>query len=392
MQGTMRQRSVGSWELKAYLGRDAVTGKKRWAYRTFRGGKREAQRALAALVAEAERGSLARTKATVGELLEEWFAHASPEFSPKGARETRGVLDRNILPFVGNVPLSKLGAADLDRLYRRLREKGGRAGRPLAPNTIRRAHGILHRALGQGVRWGWLGVNPASSATPPRVPMPDIKPPAPHELARLFALATEVDVDLADYVLLAAATGARRSELVALRWADLDLDRGSVWIARGIVLGMDGLVEKDTKTHAARRVSLDPTTVAAMLAHRARAVERARLCERELDTRAFVFSNAVDGSECWYPDSVSRSFARLCRKAGLIDVRLHDLRHYVATMLLSAGVDVRTVAGRLGHRNAATTLNVYSHFLAESDRDAANVLGRILDDAVKQNEEEPGPA
>ncbi|MFN2503873.1 MAG: hypothetical protein ABR540_06540 [Acidimicrobiales bacterium] len=73
-----------------------------------------------------------------------------------------------------------------------------RAAEP-APNTIRRAHDVLHRALAQGVRWGWPGVNPASSATPPRVPMPDINPPAPHELARLFALATEADVDLADY-------------------------------------------------------------------------------------------------------------------------------------------------------------------------------------------------
>jgi integrase len=211
------------------------------------------------------------------------------------------------------------------------------------------------------------------------------RPPAPHELAKLSALATEVDVDLADYILLAAATGARRSELIALRWADLDLDRASVWIARGIVLGFDGVVEKDTKTHAARRVSLDPTTVAAMAAHRARAVDRAQLCGHELDDGAFLFSNEADGSKCWYPDSVSRSFARLCRKAGLKGARLHDLRHYVATRLLSAGVDVRTVAGRLGHRNAATTLNVYSHFLVESDREAANVLGRMFDDAVKRN-------
>ncbi len=275
--------------------------------------------------------------------------------------------------------------------YRRLREKGGRAGRPLARGSIRRAHGIIHRALNQGVRWGWLAVNPASAASPPRLPTPDINPPAPHELARLFALATEADVDLADYILFAAATGARRSELIAPRWADLNLDRGSVWIARGIVLGDNGLVEKDTKTHAARRVSLDPTTVAAMAAHGARARERATLCEREVNDRAFVFSNEVDGSECWYPDSVSRSFARLCRNAGLKDVRLHDLRHYVATRLLSAGVDVRTVAGRLGHRNAATTLNVYSHFLVESDREAANVLGRIFDDAIEQNENPPAP-
>jgi len=381
----MRQRGPGSWELKAYLGRDVVTGKKRWAYQTVRCGKRDAQRALAALVAQAERGAHARTKATVGQLLEDWFDHAKADFSPKTARETRGVIDRNLLPFVGEVPLSKLGADDLDRFYRRLREKGGRAGRPISPATIRRTHGILHRALAQGVRWGWLTQNPASSASPPRVPTPDITPPAPDDLARVFFLAQEQDADLATFLILAAATGARRSELIALRWSDIDLEAGKVGISRGIVAGPDGLVEKDTKTHSARRVSLDPTSLVALAAHRVRARERARLVGCELPTRALVFSHEPDGSAPWYPDSVSRAFARLCRKAGLDHVRLHDLRHYVATRLLGAGVDVRTVAGRLGHRNAATTLNVYSHFLADVDEEAANVLGRLLDDAVARN-------
>ncbi|HET7487673.1 MAG TPA: tyrosine-type recombinase/integrase [Acidimicrobiales bacterium] len=383
MPGSMRQRG-STWELKVYLGRDAVSGRKRWAYRTFKGGKRDAQRALAAFVVEADRDGVARTGATVGELLEEWFTHAAPSFSPKNVVETRGVLDRNLLPFLGAVPLAKLGAADLDRFYRRLREKGGRAGRPLAPSTIRRTHGVLHRALNQGVRWGWLPRNPASSASPPRVPTPDVRPPSPAELARLFASAGDADPDLADFILLAAATGARRSELVALQWSDVDMDAGRVFISRAIVAGPDGLVAKDTKTHAARQVSLDATCVAALAAHRRRADERASVCGISLPPDAFVFTNEVDGSVAWYPDSASRSFTRLCRRAGVTGVRLHDLRHYVATRLLSAGVDVRTVAGRLGHRNAATTLNVYSHFLVEADREAADVLGRIFDDAVVQ--------
>ena len=385
MQGFIRQRGQ-TWELRVYLGRDAVSGRKRWAYKTVRGGKREAQRALAAMVAEAARGGTSRTNATVGELLEEWFDHAKADFSPKTAKETRGVIDRNLAPYLGPVSLAKLGTADLDRFYRRLREKGGRAGRPLSPASIRRTHGILHRALAQGVRWGWLSQNPASSASPPRVPNPDIHPPSPSELARLFALARERDLDLADFILLAAGTGARRSELVALRWSDVDLERGIVSISRGIVAGADGLVEKDTKTHAARRVSLDATCRDALRAHHVRALERTALGELELSPRAFVFSYEIDGSQPWYPDSVSRAFNRLCREAGLPGVRLHDLRHYVATRLLAAGVDVRTVAGRLGHRNAATTLNVYSHFLAESDQEAANVLGRILDDAVESGQ------
>ncbi|MDQ6727297.1 MAG: N-terminal phage integrase SAM-like domain-containing protein [Actinomycetota bacterium] len=148
MQGFTRQRG-SSWELRVYVGRDAVTGRKRSISRTFKGGKR-AQRALAALVAEADRGPWPAPTATVGELLEEWLAHASPGFSPKNAKETRGVLDRNLLPYLGKVPLSKLGAADLDRLYRRYVRPAARpAGRsprprsaaPLASCTGRSARG-----------------------------------------------------------------------------------------------------------------------------------------------------------------------------------------------------------------------------------------------------------
>ena len=149
-------------------------------------------------------------------------------------------------------------------------------------------------------------------------------------------------------------------------------------IERGVVMGPDGLVEKGTKTHAARRVALDDGTVEIVRAHRVRMSERAAMCRVELTDDAFVFSNAVDCSEPWFPDSVSRGFKRLCVAEGLPDVRLHDLRHFVASQLLSAGVDVRTVAGRLGHRNAATTLNVYAHFLEQADRGAADVIGRVI--------------
>ena len=228
------------------------------------------------------------------------------------------------------------------------------------------------------MKWGWIGVNPASATTPPRVAAPTISPPDRAGLARVLRRAGEESPELACYLLLAAATGARRSELVALRWPDIDLGAASVSISRGIVFGPDGLVEKGTKTHAARRVSLDPRTVDALRDHRERMTARAATARNVLAADAFVFSNAADCSEPWFPDSVSRSFKRLCVQEGMPDVRLHDLRHFVATQLLSAGVDVRTVAGRLGHRNAATTLNVYAHFLVEADRDAANLMGDII--------------
>jgi integrase len=152
----------------------------------------------------------------------------------------------------------------------------GRADRPLAPATVRRIHGIIHRALGQGVRWGWVAKNPAAQASPPRVSAPRIEPPSPADVAKLIELAAGCDAALAAFLFLAAVTGARRSELVALRWADLDLERGAVEIRRGVVVGRHGIVEKDTKTHAVRRVSLDPAAVQYLVAHRGRSQDVAR--------------------------------------------------------------------------------------------------------------------
>ena len=259
-------------------------------------------------------------------------------------------MDRNLLPALGTVPLSKLKAGDLDRFYRKLSVDGGSRSGPLAPGTVRRIHGILRRALGQGMKWGWIGVNPAVATTPPRVPQPDINPPSSAEVARLLRRAAETSPELACFLMLSAATGARRSEIVALRWSDIDLSNRTVAISRGVVTGPDGLVEKDTKSHAARRLALDESAAFVLGDHAAHMRANAAASRITLADTAFVFSNTVDGSEPWYPDSVSRSFQRLCKQEGLTGVRLHDLRHFVASQLLSAGVDVRTVAGRLGHR------------------------------------------
>lgn len=357
------------------LGADPVNGKQRYATKTVRAGKREGQRSLNEMIVEAERGLATRTTATVGELLDRWLELAREDFSPKTTREVIGYIERNLRPALGDVRLSKLTTASLDRYYRSLLVDGGRNGRPLAPGRIRRIHGILRRALAQGVRWGWLGVNPAASASPPRVPRPDIAPPT--QLGRLQAAIDVKDPEFGVFVRLSAMTGARRSEMLALRWPDIDLERGVVTIGRGLVQGPDGLVEKDTKTHQTRRVALDAPTTAALVDHRVAAVGRAEQCVAALAVDAFVFAADVAGSTPWYPESASRRFRKACDDAGLTGVRLHDLRHYVATRLLSAGVDVRTVAGRLGHRNAATTLNVYSHFAPEADHEAAQILGRL---------------
>lgn len=377
MKGSIRQRSEGTWELRVFVGRDPVGGKRRYLTKTVRGGKRDAQRALAALVASSP-GTAATASMTVGEVLERWFDHAHPNLSPSTANVSRTIIDHYLVPHLGELPLSKLTSARIDTVYRALSEHGGRGGKPLKPATVRRAHNILHRAIAQAVRWGWLPTNPVSLSSPPRLSAREIRPPTPDEVLRLFAEAAATDPALATFVLLAAATGARRGELVALRWADIDLDTGVVRISRGIVDGIDGFTEKDTKTHAARRIAIDAGTVDALRKHRAAAEHVAEACGVDLPSKSFVFSSSPEGAKSWNPVQMTQTFARLADRCGVPDVRLHDLRHFVATRLLSNGVDVRTVAGRLGHRNPNVTLNVYAHFLPEADRDAADLLGELL--------------
>ena len=389
MAGSMRQRGHDSWQLRVHAGRDPSTGRKRYVERTFRGNKRDASKALAAMVAEVDQrptGSLG--KGTVAALCREWLAHATPSFSPKTVETSRMYIEDPIIPALGSMPVAKLTPADLDRFYRQLLEVGRSRG-PYAPATIRRVHGIIRRALTQGVRWGWITHNPAIDASPPRVPNKELKPPDPGQVVQLFRLAQESGPDLANFIMLAASSGARRGELLALRWGDIDLDRGSMSIERGIVRVGDSLIEQGTKTHQSRRISLDSGTVISLEVHHQQATERARLAGFTVTSESFVFSHSVDGLTPWHPDSTSRAFRRICQQAGVTGVRLHDLRHYVATRLLTAGVDVRTVAGRLGHRNPSTTLNVYSHFVPETDQAAADALGRIFEDAAQSTHDNP---
>lgn len=378
MKGHLRKRG-NAWELRAYAGRDPVTGREVYRTATFRGGKRDAEDALARFVQEVAGGHSSRD-ATVGDLVAKWFELAKQDLSPSTVLGYEACIRRYISPALGEVPLHRLRVAQLDQLYAELRSRGGQARRPLSTATVRQVHAILRRALQQGVKWGWIDSNPAALATPPRIRNRVIEPPEPADVVRLVRAAREEDPDFGTFLHLAATTGARRGELCGLHWDALDLVQGTMTIARSIVDGPHfTLVEKDTKTHSVRRVALDPSSVEALVTHRERCTARLKLCSAELMSSSYVFSRAVDGSRPWPPNDVTHAFIALRNLLGLPTVRLHDLRHFAATRLLGAGIPVRTVSGRLGHANAATTLGVYAHFLAESDREAANALGDLLD-------------
>ncbi|MHB1496751.1 MAG: tyrosine-type recombinase/integrase [Acidimicrobiales bacterium] len=382
-RGTMRQRSPGSWQLRVYAGLDSA-GKPVQVAKTFRGTKREAQVELARLAVQVESGQGAvASNATVAELLDRWVEHVSPTRQPGTIRGYQTHAKR-IKEQVGKVKLLKLTAQQLDRAYRVWLDEG------LSPTTVHHLHAILAAALHQAERWGLIGRSPTDLATPPRSRWQPSVSATPADVQALVAAAEEVSPVLATAIVLAALTGARRGELCGLRWSDIE--DGVLHVRRAVKHGVDKreLVVGPTKTHQERAVSLDTSAQRFLAAWRVRVQAWAAGIGTEVLPDGYVLPGGPgwltdpSGAEPMKPDTLSSAFERLAHKTS-VRLRFHDLRHFNASQLIGAGVDVRTVAGRLGHADASTTLRVYAHTLAERDRKAAEIIGRLvvpLDDAT----------
>ena len=324
-------------------------------------------------MSEVSSGRTLPSSATLSELIEAWLSNVGESLSPSTLHGYQRVVANYVGPSIGKVRIAVLTAAHLDRMYQAMLKKG------LAPATIRQAHAVASSALNQGVKWGWLGDNVALKATPPPVRRKPLKPPSPDDVIRLIEAAKASRFpELGTFIHLAAVTGARRGELVAVRWYNVDLVLGELLIEHSMLQQGSTVREKDTKTHQARRIALDAGTVDLLAVHRERMEQRIAGCGVAITDDAFVFSDEPDCCQSWKPDRITLAFRRFCVQEDITGVRFHDLRHFAATRLLSGGVDVRTVSGRLGHSNAATTLGVYSHFLESADRAAADLLGGLM--------------
>jgi integrase len=163
-----------------------------------------------------------------------------------------------------------------------------------------------------------------------------------------------------------------------LRWAEVDESRRAVAFTRALVEGPNGPVMRATKTHRTYRVELDLHTFDALITHRDNVELRARAAAIDLPRDAFVFSLDTTGARPWQPNWVTKQFIDARRAALLPHFRLHDLRHFMATQMLAAGVPIATVSQRLSHARASTTLNVYAHAVPGGDREAAETLAAIL--------------
>ncbi len=409
--------------MRLYAGVDPLTGKRHYltevvpldpaaSREAVKAARDQAKKALTRLANQVDERRNPRTRATVDQLLDRYLELLDVE--PTTHRTYRFLIDKHIRPVLGSLMVARLDGEVIDSFYARLRtcreHCGGRRYidhrtarphdcdqrcgphecKPLAAASIRHVHWILSGALKRAVRWRWIAHNPISEAQPPAPPRPDPRPPSEAEAARILTEAS-TDPDWATFIWLAMTTGARRGELCGLRWHNLDLDTGTVTLRTSIAQDGHRRWEKDTKTHQQRRVAIDADTVDVLAAHRTRCVERAAQLGLDFSADAFVFSLSPDGSTHLVPSSVSQRFAKLAERLGL-RTHLHQLRHYSATELIAAGVDVRTVAGRLGHSGGGTTtLRVYAAWKAEVDQRAADTLGVRLPHASRPGAVAPRP-
>jgi integrase len=362
---TIRQRKPGVWEVRVFVGNDD-SGRPKQVSRTVRGTKRDAQRAAAELTVAPPAAADGRT---VADALEAWIETHTPTWAASTVRDQTSRASLVKADKIARMQLARLTVADVDRWHTRLRAAG------VGESTLRNQHLVLRASLSQAARWGWITTNVAALATLGRR---TTKPRAAMTAADVRAVieaGERLDPAAGLAFRLAAITGARRAELCALVYRDLDGDRltidSSIAIERtGSVSDrqVPALLDAATKTGNQRVVRLDGRTVAAIEALRR---ERERYGPWMLQP----------GERPLNPERLT-GWWRLARRDAGIETRwrLHDLRHWSATEAIGRGHDIRTVAGRLGHANPAMTLRTYAHALDGADAGVAATLASALED------------
>jgi integrase len=324
-------------------------------------------RAQAGLIGEAGR-------TTVAEYLGWWMENVvRGEVAHRTYHNYLSQIRNHIVPRIGKKKLKALKLEDVEGLYRSMIVSG------LSPATVRYAHAVMRRALGQAVNRGLVPRNVAEGASLPGLDREEARYLTPEQIKSLLEVAKSDRLE-ALYV-IAVSCGLRQGELLGLRWDEVDLEARKLTVRRQVQRSRDGsgLIFLPTKGKKIRTIRLGSTTVEALRNHGVRQTEEVASAKglwRNLD---LVFASTI-GTPLDPSNLVGRSFKPLLRRAGLPDVRFHDLRHACASLLLSEGVPLKVVQEVLGHSSASVTMDVYSHVLPDMQEKAAAAMDDLLSD------------
>jgi len=397
MAGSIQQKPNGTWLLRVYLGRTAA-GKVTHRSRTFRGTRREAERELARMVTtQADAPAVLDPPApgasgplrwgvgtTVNDAIAGWKLNGWDDLSPTTTRRYEVIWRLHVRESIGRRRLVDLTAWDFECYFRELKAAGQ------SQSSVRYARAMLHRACRLARKWSNGALpNPVADTEMPEwrygeqaVP---VRAPSVVEVRAIMAAADAgEDRRLWLFIRVTAASGARRGEICAIRWSDIDWSQGSVRIDESIISAPGGGMLKQPKTHASvRPLALDIGTMDALRSLRADNEAFAADCGTTLDPDGFVFSVEPDGRAAPHPDVFTAKFRRLCDRTGVAsDVRLHSLRHFQSTQLDSVLTSKQKQA-RMGW----STIHMAGHYtdaISREDRRAADHIGVLLDQETEE--------
>ena len=317
------------------------------------------------------------SKLTLEEFLKGWIEVHSTTLKPRTSEGYRNLIDRYIIPGIGKLQIAQIRPSHLQNFYKELNESGGKDGASLSARTVQYVSAIVKKSLKHAVEIeGLLPSNPATRVRVPRGTSRRFEPFTPVQMRifqeeiqkhRLYALFR-----------LAIYSGARKGELLALEWEDIDFEGSRIVISKNrVVVGGKSLVQESTKGGEGRRsVHLDSETMQIINDHRKQQIgERLKAGNLWAET-GFVFVSEI-GLPIDY-GTPTQLFSKTIKRLGLPDQRFHDLRHFHATQLLRAGTPLHVVAQRLGHRDPMVTATTYAHVTADQAENASVVFAKAI--------------
>lgn len=372
MRGSIRPRRLSAkygskkvWDVIVDLAR-GEDGKRRQQW--FRGlpSRKLAEQKLAETLAAMDQGTFVRpSQETLAKFLKRYLHSVRTRIRPRTWDRYQELVRLHISSRIGAVPLSSLRPAHVQLVVDEMLAQN------LAPRTVLQAYRVLSAALRQAVRWQELAINPASAVAPPRPERPTLHVPDGETVGQIIRAARSANLHVP--VVLAATTGLRRSELLALRWSSVDLDTGVLRVVMTIQRDGKAVRFAEPKSSRARRAVGLPTLARDVLREQRRDQTGRRLQQGPAWQDLDLVIDRGDGGPV-HPDSLSAAFARMARRLGLKGVRFHDLRHAFATALLLKGVHPKVASEVLGHASTGFTMDVYQHLLPSMADEAAKAI------------------
>lgn len=368
-QGQIIARGQSAWLVRIYQGRDPQTGTRKYLNQTIHGPLREAQRFLNLKLQQRDKTGSPRAAAiSLNQFLDQWLSTvAKPRLRTRTFYDYQTLLRLYIRPFLGTRLIGAIGQMEMQKLYAQMFERG------LSARTIEYTNAVLESAFRQAVRWRMLAEDPCAGVDLPRVKRKEMDALSVEECRQFLSAAAESDWHA--LFALALTTGMRPSEYLALKWSDLDWQRGTASVSRTIQVAGSSWTFDDTKRKRSRRiVKLQNFVLEALTSLKSK-------WETGGEGNCYPARDLIFVTEAGMPLTqrvVKREFRRLLTKAGVRSVRLYDLRHTAAPLGIAAGVSVKVISDLLGHASISFTLERYSHVLPSIQDEAAAKVERLL--------------